>query len=104
MDFRVLWTFPAHDFDVRTKTVLITGFEPFGGENVNPSQEIARILHGKVISGRTVVGAVLPCVFGASRRELNRLCGESSPSWSSEWVRPVGGRRSPRNGSQSTWT
>ena len=50
--------------------VLVTGFEPFGGQPVNPSAEIARQLHGRVIRGHRVVGALLPCVFGAARREL----------------------------------
>jgi pyroglutamyl-peptidase len=56
----------------KMRTVLVTGFEPFGGETVNPSQEIARNLHGTVIAGHAVVGALLPCVFGAAIRELNR--------------------------------
>ncbi len=62
------------------KTVLVTGFEPFGGELRNPSQEIARALDGRVIAGRRVVGAVLPCVFGASIAELNKLLREHRPS------------------------
>jgi pyroglutamyl-peptidase len=55
------------------KTILITGFEPFGGEKVNPSQDIAQALDGRMIGGRKVVGAVLPCVFGASITELKKL-------------------------------
>jgi len=55
------------------KTVLVTGFEPFGGDTVNPAQEIARSLHGRIIARRQVVSGLLPCVFGASRRELDRL-------------------------------
>lgn len=54
------------------KTVLLTGFEPFGGEAVNPSQEIARHWHGWVIGGHRVIGALLPCVFGAAITELKR--------------------------------
>jgi pyroglutamyl-peptidase len=52
------------------KTVLITGFEPFAGATVNPSQEIARNLHGRLIARHRVVGALLPCVFGAALDEL----------------------------------
>jgi pyroglutamyl-peptidase len=55
------------------KTILVTGFEPFGGETRNPSQEIAQALAGRVIAGRRVVGGVLPCVYGASVAELKRL-------------------------------
>ena len=57
--------------------VLLTGFPPFGGEVANPSEQIARALDGRVIEGRTVCSAVLPCVFGkavdALRRELRRV-------------------------------
>ena len=56
--------------------MLVTGFEPFGGETMNPSQQIAEALHGRVIAGRRLVGAVLPCVFGASAVELKRLLEE----------------------------
>ena len=34
--------------------VLVTGFEPFGGESVNPSWEVARALHGAQIAGAQV--------------------------------------------------
>ena len=61
------------------KTILVTGFEPFGGEKINPSQEIARALDGREIAGRRVVGAVLPCVFGASVAELKRLLRTQRP-------------------------
>jgi pyroglutamyl-peptidase len=54
------------------KTVLLTGFEPFAGETINPSGEIARQLHGTVIAGHRVVGALLPCVFGAANAELRK--------------------------------
>jgi pyroglutamyl-peptidase len=57
----------------RMKPVLVTGFEPFGDETLNPSRDIARALDGRVFLGRPVVGAVLPCRFGESRFELARL-------------------------------
>jgi len=31
------------------QTVLITGFEPFGGETVNPSWEVVKLLDGTII-------------------------------------------------------
>lgn len=40
--------------------VLLTGFEPFGGSNVNPSQEILRVLAGRHFSGVDIVTASLP--------------------------------------------
>jgi pyroglutamyl-peptidase len=62
-----------------TRTVLLTGFEPFGGDARNPSQDVARALDGGVVRGRRVVGAVLPCRFGASLAELDRLLRRHRP-------------------------
>lgn len=61
------------------KTVLLTGFEPFGGDTLNPSGEIARQLDGMQLGGWQVRGAVLPCVFGKSARKLERLMEETRP-------------------------
>ncbi len=55
------------------KTVLLTGFEPFGGDAINPSEEIARQLNGAVLARHTVAGGLLPCVFGAAVKELKHL-------------------------------
>lgn len=54
-----------------TDTVLLTGFEPFDGETINPSWEAARLLDGQRIGGARVVARRLPCVFGASLTALN---------------------------------
>jgi pyroglutamyl-peptidase len=62
------------------KTVLLTGFEPFGGDPLNPSGEIARQLDGTEIEGHLVRGAVLPCVFGKSATELKRLIRRHRPA------------------------
>jgi len=59
--------------------VLLTGFEPFGGDVRNPSAEIVAALQGRVIGGRRVVGVVLPCVFEASTAMLRRLLREHRP-------------------------
>jgi pyroglutamyl-peptidase len=63
----------------KMKTVLLTGFEPFGGETLNPSQEIARHWHGRVIGGHRVAGALLPCVFGAAITELKKQIRATKP-------------------------
>ena len=47
-----------------TQPILVTGFEPFGGEVLNPSALVARALHGRRIGGVPVVGIELPCAFG----------------------------------------
>ena len=60
--------------------ILLTGFEPFGGESMNPSEEIARQLHGREIGGHQVVGALLPCVFGAAIAELKKQIKATKPA------------------------
>jgi pyroglutamyl-peptidase len=52
------------------KNVLLTGFEPFDGQAINPSEEIAREINEATIARHKVVGALLPCVFGAALKEL----------------------------------
>ena len=46
--------------------ILITGFEPFGGETINPSWEVARALQGEHIAGAVVHARCLPTSFGAA--------------------------------------
>lgn len=60
--------------------VLVTGFAPFGGDPVNPSQEIARALDGTTIAGHRVVGAVLPTEFATALPALRRLLRLHSPT------------------------
>ena len=52
------------------KRVLLTGFEPFDGDVINPSWEVARALDGERLGGATVQAHQLPCVFGRARSEL----------------------------------
>ncbi|KQP18505.1 pyroglutamyl-peptidase I [Pseudorhodoferax sp. Leaf267] len=51
-------------------TVLVTGFEPFDQDLVNPSWEVARALEGASIAGATVRAVQLPCVFGLGAERL----------------------------------
>ncbi|MCI1899881.1 MAG: pyroglutamyl-peptidase I [Enterobacter sp.] len=60
-------------------TVLITGFEPFGGETVNPSWEVVKQLEGLNIDNCRVVTRQLPCVFGESLTVLNAAIDELEP-------------------------
>ena len=61
------------------KTILLTGFEPFGGELVNPSWEVARRLDGELIGGARVVARELPCVFGQALSALQDAIDEVAP-------------------------
>lgn len=50
-----------------TATVLVTGFEPFGGDAVNPSLDVLRELEGwSPRDGVRVTTQVLPTAFGRS--------------------------------------
>ena len=61
-------------------TVLLTGFEPFGGEAVNPSWLIAQALHGQRIGSQGVIVAQqLPCVFGRAQQALRAALAEHRP-------------------------
>lgn len=62
-------------------TILLTGFEPFGGEAINPSWEVARSLDGKRIAGARVVARCLPCCFGNAAALMRSLIDETQPRW-----------------------
>ena len=53
-----------------TKTVLLTGFEPFNGASVNPSWEAVRALDGWSGPGFQVAARELPCVFARANMAL----------------------------------
>ncbi|WP_284338030.1 pyroglutamyl-peptidase I [Comamonas sp. NoAH] len=59
--------------------ILLTGFEPFDKDTVNPSWEIARSLHGGEIAGARVHAVQLPCVFGEAMRVLNEALASQQP-------------------------
>lgn len=62
------------------KTVLVTAFEPFGGEQINPSWEIAQRLDGAIIDGAKIVSYCLPCTFSGSLMHLERAIQHYQPS------------------------
>lgn len=47
--------------------ILLTGFEPFDGDRVNPSGEVAKRLDGRVIGDCVVRSAILPVQHEAAR-------------------------------------
>jgi pyroglutamyl-peptidase len=61
-------------------TVLLTGFEAFGGHSVNASWLAAQALHGRQIAGHRVVAARLPTVFDLSLRDLQELLTAHTPA------------------------
>ena len=62
------------------RRILLTAFEPFGGERVNPSWEVARHLDGRDL-GRAIVKAVLlPVHCGRAAEAVTAAITELKPS------------------------
>jgi len=59
--------------------VLVTGFEPFDGQSLNPSWEVARALHGVVMAGAQVTAVQLPCVFALALPALQQALASHRP-------------------------
>src|SRR5690606_23105809 len=63
-----------------TGSILLTGFEPFGGDAVNPSAELVALLDGTAIAGHRLVSAVLPCRFGQVQEALRAAVERHAPA------------------------
>jgi len=57
---------------------LVTGFEPFGGDSVNPSFEALALLPAD-LGDLTIATQVLPCRFGAALSALERAIAATAP-------------------------
>lgn len=57
---------------------LVTGFEPFGGDSVNPSFEALALLPAD-LGDLTIAIQVLPCRFGAALSALERAIAATAP-------------------------
>jgi pyroglutamyl-peptidase len=62
------------------KTIVVTGFEPYGGRQVNPAAEVAKALDGATIDGFAVIGAILPVSQRGLRERLEALLTELRPA------------------------
>ncbi|WP_019182322.1 pyroglutamyl-peptidase I [Microbacterium yannicii] len=60
-------------------TVLLTGFEPFGGDAVNPSGDALRVVAERWSGPEALVTAVLPVTFEGAARLLRELMAEHRP-------------------------
>jgi pyroglutamyl-peptidase len=57
----------------------LTGFEPFAGTSLNPSQEIVNEIAKLNIPGIEIITAILPVVFGESSEKLLKLIAAEKP-------------------------
>ena len=73
--------YPSRPSDKRHKipVVLLTGFDAFGGDSINPSWLVAQALHRRQIAGHRVVAAQLPTVFGTAIARLDALLATHRP-------------------------
>lgn len=55
--------------------ILLTGFEPFDGDAVNPSGEVAKQLDGRLVGGCVVRSVILPVQHEAARAVVAPLLG-----------------------------
>ena len=49
--------------------VLVTGFEPFGGDSMNPSWEAVKLLPDR-IDGAEIIGLQVPVEYGRAGRTV----------------------------------
>ena len=61
------------------KTILLTGFEPFNREAINPAWEAVRALDGWRTDSFKVQAVQLPCVFGQAGDVLAHAIADSAP-------------------------
>lgn len=62
------------------KIILLTGFEPFNKESVNPSWEAVSALQGWHEGDFVVETRELPCVFGLANKVMHQAVEELQPS------------------------
>ena len=60
------------------KKLLITGFDPFGGESINPAWEAVKLLP-EVIGGYKLAKLDIPTVFGVAAQTVIDKASEISP-------------------------
>jgi pyroglutamyl-peptidase len=60
--------------------VLLTGFQPYGGRDLNPSAEIVRALDGGRLEGATVHGRLLPVSLAGAREPVVSAIAELRPA------------------------
>lgn len=61
------------------KKLLITGFQPFDGESVNPALEVAKGLQGKTINGYEVIAREIPVVRFEALKAVQTAIEELQP-------------------------
>ena len=71
---------PENNLPHAMPTVLLTGFDAFGGEALNPSWLAVQALDGEVVHGHRIVAAQLPTTFAGSGPALLKLLRTHRPA------------------------
>ncbi|MDA9470686.1 pyroglutamyl-peptidase I [Enterococcus sp. 5H] len=58
--------------------IVVTGFDPFGGEKINPAYEAVKLLPD-TINGATIVKVEVPTVFGESGKRVKEAIEQEQP-------------------------
>ena len=61
------------------RTILVTGFEPFGAHAANPTEGLAKAVDGRRLGDVAVLGVVLPVHHADTAARLQALLSESTP-------------------------
>ena len=77
--FLLLCAFAGAVMAAQPAYILVTGFEPFGGDKTNGSWEAVQHLQGKQLGAETVVVAELPVVWGKAGDQLRSLIRKYHP-------------------------
>lgn len=59
--------------------ILLTGYEPFGGESINPSWEAVKVLNGRTIAGAEVVSEEMPVVWDDIDAAFKKVIDKHQP-------------------------
>jgi pyroglutamyl-peptidase len=60
-------------------TILVTGFQPYGGRGINPAHEAMRALDGQTIGGLKIAGRSLPVSFASLQKKIEAVLDETRP-------------------------
>lgn len=64
----------------RVERILLTGFEPFGGDADNPSMQLLRAFEGRMMEGAVLATALLPVSYGNAPRVLAEALRRERPT------------------------
>ena len=59
--------------------VLLTGFEPFAGDAVNPSEEAVHLVESRWSGPEELITAVLPVTFAGAAARMRELLAQRKP-------------------------